>query len=208
MNIDLIYSKFQIPTNLQRHMREVAAICLLILDNWTGEKVDQRLTVQSALLHDLGNLVKFKRPFMGELESEIELWESVQDQMIERYGVDAKTATHQMVADIGLENSVGKVLHDMDRLLGGDIGVMLEAQIVEFADLCVSPEGIVGYHRRKLDLIDRYGETHGLAWVKPAELLILELQKQVGVDLNKIETFDFSLYTNKISDLVNQRIDL
>jgi len=202
MTLNTIYIKFQIPPNLQRHMQEVAAVCFLILNNWIGEMVDQQLTIRSALLHDLGNIVKFKRPFMGELEDEAERWQAVQDDLISRYGADAKSATHQMVAEVGLENSIGLVLHDMDRLLDGNNDVMPEAEIVEFADLCVSPEGIVGYHRRKQDLIDRYGATHGLDWVEPADRLLIALQKKIGIDLTTIETYDFSEYLKTISQLV------
>lgn len=187
-------------------MQDVAVVTLLLLDNWLGSKVDQQLTVHSALLHDLGNLVKFKRPFMGDLESEAAHWEAVQQKMIAKYGNNAKKATHQMVAEIGLASSVGQVLHDMDQLIEGDFSVMLEAQIVEFADLCVSPEGIVGYQLRKQDLIDRYGATHGLAWVKPADNLFEEIKKMVSIELDSIETNDYSLQVKKISDLVNQQL--
>lgn len=202
MSILQLYAQIQTPPNLQRHMQEVAVVCMIILDNWIGEKVDQQLTIQSALLHDLGNIVKFKRPFLGELEADIERWQAVQDEMILKYGSDAKKATHQMIAEIGLENSIGRVLHDMDRLLDGDIGVMPEAQIVEFADLCVSPEGIVGYNRRKQDLIHRYGAGHGLGWVEPADRLITAIQKNVAIDLNNIETFNFSEFSKRISQII------
>lgn len=192
MTINTIYTRFQIPPNLKRHMREVATVSQYLLDNWTGEKADQQLTIQTALLHDLGNIVKFKRPFMGELELKADHWEAVQDEMISKYGSNAKSATHQMVAEVGLEKSIGKVLRDMDRLLEGNNAVMSEAQIVEFADLCVSPEGIVGFERRKQDLIDRYGASHGLSWVEPADQLFFTIQKKVDIDLSNIETYDFS----------------
>lgn len=187
-------------------MQDVAAVSLYVLDNWLGSKVDQQLTVRSALLHDLGNLVKFKRPFVGELENEAEHWVAIQQEMVAKYGSNAKKATHQLVAEIGLANSIGKVLSHMDKLIDGDLAVMPEAQIVEFADLCVSPEGIVGYQRRKQDLIDRYGATHGLAWVEPADKLHGEIKKIVSINLDSIETNDYSLHVKKISDLVNQQL--
>lgn len=202
MTINSIYFKFKIPPNLQRHMRDVASVCQYILDNWMGETVDRQLTIRSSLLHDLGNLVKFKRPFMGELEVEAEHWQAVQDDLISRYGTDAKSATHQMVAEVGLEDSIGTVLRDMDRLLDSANDVMPEAEIVEFADLCVSPEGIVGYQLRKQDLIDRYGATHGLDWVEPADQLLIALQKKVGIDLTTIETYDYSEHGKIVSQIV------
>lgn len=202
MTINSIYFKFKIPPNLQRHMRDVASVCQYILDNWMGETVDRQLTIRSSLLHDLGNLVKFKRPFMGELEVEAEHWQAVQDDLISRYGTDAKNATHQMVAEVGLEDSIGTVLRDMDRLLDSANDVMPEAEIVEFADLCVSPEGIVGYQLRKQDLIDRYGATHGLDWVEPADQLLIALQKKVGIDLTTIETYDYSEHGKIVSQIV------
>jgi len=202
MTLNSIYIKYQIPPNLQRHMRDVASVCLLILENWIGETVDQQLAIRSALLHDLGNIVKFKRPFMGDLEDEAERWQNVQDEIMSTYGADAKKATHKMVEELGHNNTIGKVLHDMDLLIEGVSNVMTEAKIVEFADLCVSPAGIVGYERRKQDLIDRYGATHGLGWVEPAERLLLTLQKNVDIDLTTIETYDFSEYGKIVSQIV------
>ena len=206
MTINSIYERFQIPPNLQRHMQEVATVCLFILDHWTGVTVDQKLTIPSALLHDLGNIVKFKRPFTGELEAEAEHWQTVQDEMILNYGPDAKSATHQMIVEVGLEDSIGKVLRDMDRLVEGVEQMMPEAQIVEFADLCVSPAGIVGYERRKQDLISRYGATHGLDWVAPAEELYKTIQRTVAVDLATLQTNDFSKFQPRIDELVNQEV--
>jgi hypothetical protein len=206
MTLNTIYIKFQIPPNLQRHMLEVAAVCILILDNWTGEKVDRQLTVQSALLHDLGNLVKFKRPFMGELEVEAEHWQAVQDDLISRYGTDAKNATHQMIAEIGLKNSIGKVLKDVDKLVEGIELMKPEAQIVEFADFCVSPEGIVGYQRRKKDLINRYGAKHGLSWVAPADRFMVAIQQKVNVDLKTIDNIDFTNYHKHLPNYLTNEL--
>jgi len=206
LTIEAIYTNFQIPPNLQRHMREVATVCLLILDHWTGVTVDQKLTIPSALLHDLGNIVKFKRPFTGELEAEAEHWQTVQDEMILNYGPDAKNATYQMILEVGLADSIGRVLRDMDRLIEGVEHMMPEAQIVEFADLCVSPAGIVGYQRRKQDLISRYGATHGLDWVAPAEKLYETIQRTVAVDLATLQNNDFSKFQPRIDKIVNQQV--
>ena len=109
MTIKEIYKRYQIPPNLQRHMREVAQVTWFVADNWIGETLNLDLALNTALLHDLGNLVKFKQPFLGELKSRADHWLAFQSEMITKYGGDAKIATLAMVAELGLAESVGRI---------------------------------------------------------------------------------------------------
>lgn len=175
-------------------------------DHWQGNSVNKELLIQSALLHDLGNLVKFQRPFLGEMGERAEYWQKVQDEQRARYGQDAKQATLQMIEELGLGDTVGAVLRDMEVLFAGGNTVMVEAQLVECSDLIVTPEGIVGYARRKQDLIDRYGESHGLAWVEPADRLYQLVSENVSVDLATIASVDWSDYVTEIDGWLTREI--
>lgn len=206
MTIQQVYLKYDIPPNLDCHMREVAQVAWFVADNWTGQTLNLDLVLNTALLHDLGNLVKFKQPFLGELENRADHWSALQSEMIAKYGGDAKIATQAMVAELGLAESVRRILSEMDQLFAGNFSVSDEAKLVEFADLCVSPEGIVGFQRRKQDLIDRYGATHGLDWVEPAERLLGEIQSKTQVDLSE-ELGDLcATYQSLVSDFLTKAI--
>ena len=69
MKVVEVYKKFGIPPNLQEHMLRVFEVTSYIEKHWKGETVDWDLAKKIALLHDLGNVVKFdfdKHPeFLG-----------------------------------------------------------------------------------------------------------------------------------------------
>lgn len=70
--ISEIYDDYRIVINLQEHQRRVAAVARIIADNFSGE-LDRTGVVEAALLHDMGNILKFKQDHFlegGELSDE------------------------------------------------------------------------------------------------------------------------------------------
>ena len=59
MKIKDIYSKYNIPPNLQLHMFRVAAFADILCDNHKKVDFDKEIIIKSCLLHDLGNIIKF-----------------------------------------------------------------------------------------------------------------------------------------------------
>lgn len=206
MTVAEIFARYHTPSDLQRHQREVAMVASYLSDHWQGNSVNKDLLIQSALLHDLGNLVKFQRPFLGNMGERAEYWQKVQDEQRARFGQDAKQATLQMVDELGLGQTVGAVLRDMEVLFAGGETVRVEAQLVECSDLMVTPEGIVGYERRKRDLIDRYGASHGTAWVEPADRLYQFVCENVSVELANVAEVDWADYAAEIDGWLTRAI--
>ena len=60
MKIDEIYQRFFVPQNLREHMSGVFGVVSVININWNGQLLDWDLLKKLSLLHDLGNIVKFK----------------------------------------------------------------------------------------------------------------------------------------------------
>lgn len=58
-NIKSIYDQFKVPPDLRKHMAKVTAVVSIVCDNWEGPKIDKQSTIAAALLHDIGNLVRF-----------------------------------------------------------------------------------------------------------------------------------------------------
>ena len=102
MQIVEIYQRYDIPPNLVRHQLGVTAVGAYLMDHWLGTAIDQELVIQTLLLHDMGNIIKFKRPFLGELEAEAGYWEKIQDQYFKKYGTDVHLATLAIVNELRL----------------------------------------------------------------------------------------------------------
>lgn len=107
MKINEVYKKFGTPPNLKEHMIRVCGIVSLLENNWKGEQVDWILTKKIALLHDLGNVVRFDldsySEFLGNEQKNVEKWKVIQDEVIKKYGTDDHEATQKMLNEIGLE---------------------------------------------------------------------------------------------------------
>lgn len=188
-----IYTRYRIPPNLQRHMFEVAAVGMHIAEHWTGPNINKEVLIQTLLLHDLGNIVKFKKPFLSELEKDSVYWEKVQQETVEKYGTVAHDATEAMVHELRVIEPVQELIRQMRANPdGSSAATSWEAKIADCADLCVSPEGIVGITKRLEDFLVRYGLTKEdsvvIAWLKNAE----EVQKNTSVNLSGTPNHDFS----------------
>ena len=168
MQIKEFYRKVRIPPNLERHMFQVTTVAEAIVGHWQGPKLNSSLLRKSLLVHDVGNLVKFRRPFLGELEINASYWESVQKEMITLYGSDAHEATLHILQEYEVDSEIYQfiqTLTDRQLILSPFVDASWEILIAELADLSVSPEGVVGVESRVKDIQVRYASTfHEEVW--------------------------------------------
>lgn len=163
-------------------MIQVTAVGVYCMEHWTGPKLDTRALTEALLLHDMANIIKFKRPFLGELEKRAAYWQRVQEKYIETYGNDVPKATLAIVCKIGVHNKTIDVIRDMATIaLEHNLPNRWEAKIGDFCDTCVTPEGISGFEVRIQDLMKRYN-------LKPKSKKILMWRENVH-DLEKYFTF-------------------
>lgn len=192
MTILDIYSKYNIPPNLIRHQLQVTAVGRYVADHWYGPKIDQKLVTEALLLHDMGNIIKFKRPFLGELEKDAIFWERVQDEYIQKYGEDVVTATTAIVAELGF-SEVNALLGEMISVWSNpEKEVSWEARIAEFSDCCVTPRGIEGFEIRIQDLKDRYHQTESDPSVRYMRENLEVVRPHLTINPAKIAEVDFS----------------
>ncbi len=201
MTISEIYSHFDIPPNLQRHMFEVTAVADVICENWQGPQIDRGLIIQGCLTHDLGNIVKFKRPFWGELQDKLEYWENAQDEIIQKYGSDTFTVTQKMMEEISVDKKIRELLVFVKAVVDlPDKEHSWEARIVEYADDWVSPEGIIGIKKRLDDLAIRYPNEPQSSWdamKKNAEVV----QPFIKIDLSSLSPQEWALRIEKMKQV-------
>ncbi|MFH1244603.1 MAG: HD domain-containing protein [bacterium] len=150
-----LYQKYQIMPQLATHMLRVAGVGKLITDSWN----DRELAVKSViacLVHDLGNLAKFK---LGpEYQTE---WGPKQEKLWEKWGHDAHVATYGILKELGMEEYVEYLLAEAKLYESEPTPADFEqtsrpALVVLYADLRVAMSGVVSLEERIADLAARY----------------------------------------------------
>jgi len=157
--VSQIYTEYKIMPSLQVHMLRVAAVAYLICDNMI-EDVSKEDVITACLLHDMGNIIKFKMDVFPEFfEPEgVEYWQGVKDEFMKKYGDNENEATLKISKELGvLERII--VLADQNRfslICHHKDSSDMEIKITHYADGRVNPHGIVSYEERMAEAGERY----------------------------------------------------
>jgi HD domain len=157
-----IYKQYQTMPNLQEHQLRVAAVAMQICDGF-DLPLDKNSLATACLLHDMGNIVKFRLGAFPEMikDQNIEYWESVQKEYIEKYGNDDYEANMAIISEIG----VSKKVYDIADAVGFhnwcsvDNDGSWEHKIASYADSRVSPFGVLSLDDRLMDASKRYKDV-------------------------------------------------
>lgn len=173
MKVKDLYSKYNLMPQLIEHQLRVGGIVRLISDD--------RDSVLTALVHDMGNLAKFT--------SLDEHWSREQVKFWELYGHDAHVATSMILKEAGLDK-----LHDnlqdearfyQDILQMDDYSqVSKPAYLTLYGDTRVAYRGVVSMEERIRDLEERYHEKRS-EWVWGPKLEEY-VQSTTKIDVTKI----------------------
>ncbi len=183
-----IYTKYQIPENLQLHMYRVAAVGLVVAD-FIGDsvKLDKDIVTTTLLLHDVGNIIKFNLEHNSLLaDEEIARLKQIKEEFILKYGNEEHEATLKIVNEL---NVPAKVIDILENTGSSKIHLTIDSddwyrKVCSYADFRVAPYGVVSVEERFADVIKRYeGRDHVLADIektiqKKNNCLILESQIQ------------------------------
>jgi len=154
MTITEIYEKFTIPPNLQEHMLTVAEVSRFIVDHWTGPELDSERVIKAALLHDLGNIVKFDfdkyHHFLGEVLKREDYWKKIQREIIDQYGDDDHKVTEMMLKKIGVDNSITSVILIKSFANSAELATSPNwyPRILLYSDMRVMPHGVTSFEER------------------------------------------------------------
>lgn len=148
--------------NLQLHQLRVAAVAMQIADAFDMPLNKKDLAI-GCLLHDIGNIVKFRlREFPEMLKGEdVEYWENIQKEYIEKYGPEEHDANLGLAKDIG----VSKEILDIVDAVGFHNwcvvkdGKSWEHKIASYADSRVAPFGVMSLNDRLMDANRRYKDV-------------------------------------------------
>jgi hypothetical protein len=198
MKIAEIYQKFGVPPNLREHMQRVYGVISFIEKHWKGqEKVDWNLAKKMALLHDVGNIVKFdfvKYPeFLGSEKPNIEYWKNVQRQMIAKYGNDDNEATRKILTEIEIDPYIVELIfnkrfvHSVETKKSNNMFL----EVLYYADLRVLPLGLGTLEDRIADIRKRYNPEYTSRpdfddLIDACREIEKEIQENLDIPINEI----------------------
>jgi hypothetical protein len=182
--ISEIYTEYKIMPNLQEHMLRVAAVACMICDNFS-EPLPKEEIIKACLLHDMGNIIKFKLDSFPEfLKPEgLEYWQKVRDEYIEKYGLNEHIATMGVLKELEVSKNVSDIVNCIDFHKVPDLpNRSIAAQISCYADCRVNPFAIVSAEQRLAEGRARYKKQENLLtdaqWEKNKDTF-LKIEKQI-----------------------------
>lgn len=161
-----VYATYKIPPHLQEHMLRVAAVANLICDQVKGDKgaVNTHQVVSVCLLHDMGNIIKFKLTYFPDLipPDQIPYWQSVKDEYIQKYGPNEHDATYAICEELGLST----LRPFLERVGFSNTCVAagcdsFEQKICTYADMRIGPRGVLSIDERTRDGQARFKDRGG-----------------------------------------------
>ncbi|MDQ5971168.1 MAG: hypothetical protein QG566_114 [Patescibacteria group bacterium] len=158
--VEEVYASYYIMPQLCSHMYRVAAVASLICDNFQTS-VDKKSIINTCLLHDMGNIIKFDLTKFPEFNEPlgIEYWQSVKSNFIEKYGNDQHNATVAIALEVGASLRVLELLNSMgfSKSVNVNESNEIEKMICLYADMRVKPTGVATLKERMIDMEARYG---------------------------------------------------
>jgi hypothetical protein len=165
-NIEEIYDRFRIPPNLREHMYKVSGVGEFIYENWRGPYFHKWDLSAFLLLHDLGNIVKFKFDentisLLGNEEDNVEYWKEIKEETVSKYGSWAGEATINMAKELGVQE---EIIYLMKNMSAKNVGKIIKEddwtlKIALYSDYRVGPFGIITIDQRVEDIRERYGKS-------------------------------------------------
>jgi len=203
MTIKEVYTKYNIPHNLQKHHLTVAKLANLICSNWKEEELDKDQIIKLCLIHDLGNIVKFdfeKYPeLLGEDINKIEFWKIVKREMIDKYGHEDDIVTSKILQELNIDNSL--ITKILNKSFGNSLYISecddWTLKILAYADFRISPKGVDTLTNRlseAMNRIPKYSERTDL--LDAATIIEKQIQNKVNISLYHINSRFLEMFTN------------
>lgn len=203
IKISEVYSKYKIFPKLGEHMFRVAAVATQICDAQMkmGKAIDKEIVVGACLLHDMGNIIKFKFGDIGGffVEENIEYWEDVKKEFVKKYGIDEHEATIEICNELKVNLAVINVIKNIgfNNSTRNLSERKLENMIATYADQRVNPYGIVSLEGRVDEGHKRFFSRTGLDYAENKNFVT---QVNALKEIEKIIFKDLEILPEDISD--------
>jgi len=188
--------------NLRLHMYRVAGVASVICDN-IAENVDRESIITACLLHDMGNIIKFKLDlFPTFLEPEgREYWQNVQNEYFKKYGKDEHVATIDIAREVGVNEKVMHLLESIGFTQAKEnyAATDFDRKIAAYSDMRVEPHGVVS-------LEDRFRDGRKRTRIHKPNSHDESLFEEMSSFLRKIEKQIFEKAAIKTDDVTDEKI--
>ncbi len=201
-----IFERYRLPQLLQTHLWRTASLMELLLNHWHGPELDKELLIETMLLHDLGNLVKFDltdtTPIMLLSETELPMYRALQAKWHQKYGKVVDAVTVSFIKELRLANGPTMsqiILAHTDGTQATTVAQNDWSQkLCDYTDFRIAPHGLVTLQQRFDDLSKRYAARES-GWKTPEKVaeklsffttIETQLQAQIGRDLDQIVAAD------------------
>jgi len=158
-NIIDIYKDYKIMSILTKHHLRVASVAMEICES-LDVKVETENIIKACLLHDIGNIIKFKLDhFPEENEPEgILYWQEVQNEFIQKYGKDEHHASLMIAKELNVSSQIYDLVDAVEPLYVEAIAKEenLGKKICLYSDNRVTPHGVVSIEERNIEAQERY----------------------------------------------------
>ncbi len=189
MNFAQAYQHYQIPPNLQLHQLRVAGVGYLVAQHCHFQ-VDSVLVARACLVHDMGNILKFDlSPNTAQRYglTNLDQLRQIQQQFRQKYGSDEVKATFKICQELGLtkELEILKQENQLYEIKTVTLRGSWPVKILLYADMRVSPDGIVSLKSRLTDFLKRYN-LHKPSLLNEAYQLENLLQQHTSINITAI----------------------
>lgn len=189
--IEEIYEKFRVPKHVIAHMQGVKRVAEKLADKLIekGEKIDKKLLLTAALIHDALRVCDFREFDINHFHEEVrdedlKIWEGLQ----EKYGkIGHEKAMSQVLTKMG-ETQLANIIEKHDFWRIDDLETW-EEKILYYADKRVDGAKIVTLEKRFEEGTKRNGrpgEDNELR--KAVEAKIYKLEKEINISIPKDRT--------------------
>ena len=180
-----IYEEYKIMPALQMHMLRVAAVASMICDS-IDVPVNKKDIITACLLHDMGNILKFKLDAFPEFlqPNGLEYWQKVKDEYLEKYSSNEYAASIEIAREINVSDRVLELIESISFLGASNNakGDNFGKKIMEYCDNRVDPFGVVSLEKRLIDLRTRYAHRdleRGPSFREVFEKSVRQMEEQI-----------------------------
>lgn len=142
-------------------MLKVAGVANLVVNNF-DKPIDDKTIIAAALLHDMGNVVKFNFDLPESWFSPLgkKYWKDIQNEFIEKYGNNDHDATAAILNEIAVDEKIKELVNNIGFSKSENIKKSSDfnIKILSYSDQRVSPQGVVSMEERYIEAQKRYSE--------------------------------------------------
>jgi hypothetical protein len=211
VKISEVYEKYKIMPNLQEHMLRVTGAASIITSNLLIKTNNSEL-ISACLLHDMGNMSKFKLGVFPEnLKPQgYDYWYKIQQEFIDKYGKDDHEATINICNELKIKKGVVSIIEkfgfkNTEKTRGS---TDLLVKIGVYSDMRTSPNGVTTIGEKLNESKVRYLRTQqGTYTAEQFDKFIpiwFEIEKQI-FDNCKINPEDIT--EEKVKPLFNELLN-